>query len=102
MATGSRVWAINVASLAAVTSSAGAEIPKRGGILTYMIAADAPYDHVRTQASGAIHRITYIGLRWSPEYSSRPGTASWATAGGAEVHPPGASGAATGNGRNGA
>src|SRR5437879_3401422 len=43
MGSGPRVCAIGVAALlAAVTPCAGGESPKRGGTLTYLIAADAP------------------------------------------------------------
>jgi hypothetical protein len=42
MGAGRRICAIGVAaSLAAGLPAAGGEAPKRGGILTYMIAADA-------------------------------------------------------------
>src|SRR5712691_4404597 len=43
MGAGARWWVIGgMALLAATAPGAAAEIPKRGGILTYMIAADAP------------------------------------------------------------
>src|SRR6266446_1374042 len=43
MDAGARLWVIGgIALLAATAPSAAAEIPKRGGTLTFMIAADAP------------------------------------------------------------
>src|SRR5437867_5712909 len=59
MKAGARWWAIGGAALlaAAAVPGAGAETPKRGGTLTYMIAADAPpsFDAHREGTFATVH-----------------------------------------------
>src|SRR5437773_10556650 len=59
MGTGSRWWVIGgvVLLAAAAVPGAGAEIPKRGGTLTFMIAADAPpsFDAHREGTFATVH-----------------------------------------------
>src|SRR5712691_3075424 len=58
MDAGARLWVIGgVALLAATAPGAAAEIPKRGGTLTYMIAADAPpsFDAHREGTFATVH-----------------------------------------------
>src|SRR6266700_2034566 len=58
MDAGTRLWVIGgMALLAAAVPGAGAEIPKRGGTLTFMIAADAPpsFDAHREGTFATVH-----------------------------------------------
>src|SRR2546430_16330801 len=59
MRTGPRSWAIGLVAVLVATAvpGAGAETPKRGGTLTYMIPADAPpsFDAHREGTFATVH-----------------------------------------------
>src|SRR5712691_7041103 len=79
MDAGARLWVIGgVALLAATAPGAAAEIPKRGGTLTYMIAADAPpsFDAHREGTFATVHSAApfySVLIRVNPD---NPGSAS--------------------------